>query len=620
MYGPWPAKGAVGQGGVPNAYWFVLPNVEIKAGSYTVVDSDNPTWSQNSGSGGAGFVEVRGIKTGTAVPPITLLPDMEDNTDRMGMDYRSFDLPAADPKLCKSACEAETQCKAYTFVRPGVQGPQARCWLKTSVPNPTRSACCVSGVKAQSQPTVVTGMDPLKPPSDPVIYTNGNIAGVQNGPTKTTTFAIDASHRVTFIYTYHYFNGGKLPGSISLRHSDGTMYGPWPAKGAVGQGGVPNAYWFVLPNVEIKAGSYTVVDSDNPTWSQNSGSGGAGFVEVRGIKTGTAVPPITLLPDMEDNTDRMGMDYRSFDLPAADPKLCKSACEAETQCKAYTFVRPGVQGPQARCWLKTSVPNPTRSACCVSGVKAQSQPTVVTGMDPLKPPSDPVIYTNGNIAGVQNGPTKTTTFAIDASHRVTFIYTYHYFNSGKLPGSISLRHSDGTMYGPWPAKGAVGQGGVPNAYWFVLPNVEIKAGGYSVVDSDNATWSQNSGSGGAGFVEVRGIRYSTSPAQTTLGGISGKWETSEGLMTFSQSGNSVAAVYSQDNGHITGTFINNVLDGYWYEDSSAQRCSAPRNNGAGQATYYWGGIKLQFNNDKFVGTWGYCDSSVGHPWSGSRMK
>jgi hypothetical protein len=161
---------------------------------------------------------------------------------------------------------------------------------------------------------------------------------------------------------------------------------------------------------------------------------------------------------------------------------------------------------------------------------------------------------------------------------------------------------------------------VANANWFVLPNVEIKAGSYTVLDSDNATWSHNSQSANAGFAELRGVRTSTVATQTTFTGISGKWETSEGQMTLSQTGITVTGVYAQDNGHITGTFNNNVLDGYWYEDSSGQRCVSPRTNGAGQSTYYWGGIKFQFGSDKFTGTWGYCESSAGHPWSGTRMK
>lgn len=137
--------------------------------------------------------------------------------------------------------------------------------------------------------------------TDPVIYANGNIGGVENNPTRETRFTINAAHRVTFIYTYHYFNNGTPPGTIALRHSDGTMYGPWPAEGALGQGGVLNAYWFVRPNVEIKAGTYTVIDSNRSTWSQNDQSGGAGFVEVRGTRGATAVATNAVTPPMSAN-------------------------------------------------------------------------------------------------------------------------------------------------------------------------------------------------------------------------------------------------------------------------------------------------------------------------------
>lgn len=133
-------------------------------------------------------------------------------------------------------------------------------------------------------PAASGGMQPLTPPSDPVIYMNSNSRGVQNGPTKATTFVINTPHLVTFIYTYHYLNGGKLPGKIGLKHADGTIYGPWRAEGAVGPGGVPNAYWFVLPYVELKAGSYTVTDTDIETWSYNRRSSNAGFVVIRGFR------------------------------------------------------------------------------------------------------------------------------------------------------------------------------------------------------------------------------------------------------------------------------------------------------------------------------------------------
>jgi len=155
--------------------------------------------------------------------------------------------------------------------------------------SPGRMYTCIpadsSGSKTDSiTPITPSGMQPLTPPSDPVIFTNGNNRGVQNGPTKATTFVIDAPHLVTFIYTYHYLNGGKLPGKIGLKNADGTIYGPWRAEGAVGQGGVPNAYWFVLPYVVLKPGTYTVTDSDTETWSYNRRSSNAGFVVIRGVR------------------------------------------------------------------------------------------------------------------------------------------------------------------------------------------------------------------------------------------------------------------------------------------------------------------------------------------------
>lgn len=77
---------------------------------------------------------------------------VETGVDRPGQDYKNFDLGTSiagfDP--CKSACAADANCKAWTFVKPGVQGPQARCWLKSGVPPPRPNGCCVSGVKAGS--------------------------------------------------------------------------------------------------------------------------------------------------------------------------------------------------------------------------------------------------------------------------------------------------------------------------------------------------------------------------------------------------------------------------------------------------------------------------------------
>ena len=77
----------------------------------------------------------------------TIMAGVEYDTDRAGSDYTSFDLVQADPALCKSSCYGQAKCKAWTYVKPGIQGPKARCWLKNSVPSAKANSCCVSGVK-----------------------------------------------------------------------------------------------------------------------------------------------------------------------------------------------------------------------------------------------------------------------------------------------------------------------------------------------------------------------------------------------------------------------------------------------------------------------------------------
>ncbi len=77
---------------------------------------------------------------------------LEDNIDRMGGDYtRSVLAPEHDRwQTCEAMCRQQPECKAFTYVRPHtIQGPQGVCWLKSSVPEPRASDCCVSGVKAE---------------------------------------------------------------------------------------------------------------------------------------------------------------------------------------------------------------------------------------------------------------------------------------------------------------------------------------------------------------------------------------------------------------------------------------------------------------------------------------
>lgn len=69
-------------------------------------------------------------------------------TDMPGSDYKAFWMTQDRWELCEAACRSEAACQSFTYVRAGLQGPQARCWLKNAVPRAhSNQACCVSGVK-----------------------------------------------------------------------------------------------------------------------------------------------------------------------------------------------------------------------------------------------------------------------------------------------------------------------------------------------------------------------------------------------------------------------------------------------------------------------------------------
>ncbi len=120
-----------------------------------------------------------------------------------------------------------------------------------------------------------------------VLFDNGNIAGVDNGPSQPTTFSLSTAHVITLIQNYHWNSArGATPGTIGLRDANGRLYGPWQSVGSPGQGGVPNAYWTVRPDIMLPAGVYSVIDSHPASWSRNGGSQQRGFTRVEGYPAG----------------------------------------------------------------------------------------------------------------------------------------------------------------------------------------------------------------------------------------------------------------------------------------------------------------------------------------------
>jgi hypothetical protein len=116
------------------------------------------------------------------------------------------------------------------------------------------------------------------------IFANGNIYAVRNKPLMPTHFSIIKPTLITSVTNYHWNNGrGQEAGNITIVHQDGTVYGPWRAVGAAGQGNAPNVHWRCSVDAVLKPGLYMVLDSDSDTWSQNPESGGAGMTEILGV-------------------------------------------------------------------------------------------------------------------------------------------------------------------------------------------------------------------------------------------------------------------------------------------------------------------------------------------------
>ena len=80
----------------------------------------------------------------TSIPRYVVTAEFGRN--RAGSDYTSF-VTSGFASICQQSCINDSNCSAYTYVHPGVQGSNAICYLKSVAPASTPNSCCVSGVK-----------------------------------------------------------------------------------------------------------------------------------------------------------------------------------------------------------------------------------------------------------------------------------------------------------------------------------------------------------------------------------------------------------------------------------------------------------------------------------------
>ena len=119
------------------AWNFIYPRTNVVTGTCWLKKEVPPRVEDSccvSGVRGAGVIE----------PHKGLL---EFSIDRLGGDYRYFDIPREpDGASCEAACKADARCRAWTYARPGYISVTPRCYLKDRITRPRQKPCCISGV------------------------------------------------------------------------------------------------------------------------------------------------------------------------------------------------------------------------------------------------------------------------------------------------------------------------------------------------------------------------------------------------------------------------------------------------------------------------------------------
>lgn len=83
------------------------------------------------------------------IEPVKALPKIHpeiSNRENNGEDFWSFANIPADPQICARECAKQSEtCRAWTMIKPDVQGIFARCWLKKTAGELIENGDAISG-------------------------------------------------------------------------------------------------------------------------------------------------------------------------------------------------------------------------------------------------------------------------------------------------------------------------------------------------------------------------------------------------------------------------------------------------------------------------------------------
>jgi hypothetical protein len=268
-----------------------------------------------------------------------------------GGTYRYFG--NATMEGCQSACRADNQCLAWDYGRPGAFSSDARCFLKNKLVPEVKSACCVAGYEQHQVAATPAPPAPASPPAQTVAAPPATV------PNASST-GLPAGVKLGVVIA-----NMTLPGSIARTvdvpqsdtsacqaacRADNACVSWTLTAGAPGGSTSRCALKRVIPQQIANSCCSSGVERVPPVEMREPPEVPAGMTGVmRGV-------------------DLFGGDMRGPGGSPITPQSCQAACRSETECIAWTYVRPGILGG-AHCALKSKPSQQVSSPCCLSGNK-----------------------------------------------------------------------------------------------------------------------------------------------------------------------------------------------------------------------------------------------------------
>ena len=147
------------------------------------------------------------VQTASSSPSASTV---EFRTDRQGNDYRIFNVPPESFGACRSACEADERCQAWSYESSNAQRSNGVCWLKSPAPPAVAKQITTSGVivarlgQALINPPT---QEPVEPGSRPPVGLSGSVPQ----PSASAQFGSSPAPKTIVIWRLGSPHDGKTP-------------------------------------------------------------------------------------------------------------------------------------------------------------------------------------------------------------------------------------------------------------------------------------------------------------------------------------------------------------------------------------------------------------------------